>query len=88
MVGFILFLVSLISLIFIFITYPYGVIKSLFKGEFGKYHNDIAVAIDQLQNVIGKYFLNDTFITKKAVPLGLRMKQYLHGWVRIKRREH
>lgn len=37
----------------------YGIIRSIFNGTFFTWLRDIAISIDRLGNVIGKYLFND-----------------------------
>lgn len=50
--------------------YLYGVIRSITKGQLGKYHFLLAIGKDQYGNALGKYFFNDFWLKKGGYTFG------------------
>lgn len=51
------------------LMYSYGVVRSLFKREFNAWSKQLAIAKDQYGNGLGKYILNDLFLSKESINL-------------------
>ena len=58
--GPILLLIStILKIVLSPILYLYGTVRSLQKGEWSKWNEDLAIAKDQYGNGLGKYMFND-----------------------------
>ena len=69
--GFILFVVATVIKLTVGIpAWIYGLIASLFKGEFNKYYFNLALATDQYGNALCKYLFDSCLITKHGYKFG------------------
>ena len=63
--GLILLLIStILKLVLSPVLYLYGMIISLYRHEFNKWSNELAISKDQYGNGLGKYLFNSLLITK------------------------
>jgi 8-oxo-dGTP diphosphatase len=63
--GLILLLIStILKLALSPILYTYGMIVSLYRHEFNKWNNKLAISKDQYGNTLGKYLFDRLLITK------------------------
>lgn len=73
--GFILFIVArLLELILIPIFIVWGIIESIIIKKLGDYFKSLALIIDVMGNVFGKYMMNRLLITKEGYSFGSRFE--------------
>jgi len=69
--DFILFIIaSILKTLFSLLGYIFGFFYSIFKGEFSKYHLNLAIAKDQYGNALCQYIFNCLLITKQGYKFG------------------